>query len=107
MTDLEILQIEGLVIRKISATTTSRWSWYEGQPVGANEKLVTVQGKPNKVFPDGKRQMIERIDVNSLAGYAITFCGNQDSTIRFYRESTGFGETIGDAYANYLSKRKG
>ena len=101
---LEILQIDGIIIRKIPATTTSRWSWYEGQPVRENERLITVQGKPNKNFPDGKRQQIEKVETNSLAGYAITFCNNQDSTIRFYKESTGFGKTIEEAYFNYLTK---
>lgn len=105
MTLEEILQIDGIIIRKIPAVTITRWSYYpQTQRIEDNEKLIWVTCKPSKGFPDGKRQLIEKTQQNALAGYVVDFQLDQYSTVKFSNMS-GYGKTIEEAYADYFSKR--
>lgn len=99
MTGLEdILQIEGIVIRKIPKITVSRWTYREGDEnrLKSNERIVTnEQG----------RKFVEIAKENSMAGYIVTFDKSQGSTVLFNKKRDGVGSTIEEAYKDLLTKR--
>jgi hypothetical protein len=91
----EILNMEGVVIRKIPATTTSRWRTINTAPLPSNAKVIEKQGG---------MMTYEQVKENALAGYAVTFDLSQGSQVRFSKHNSGFGPTIEAAYVDFLSK---
>jgi hypothetical protein len=73
----EILDIEGVVVRKIPMTTTTRWSNRDSEV-----KQNTLGGK-----------------------YLVTLKHNQDSTVRFHKGYYGIGQTIQGAWCDLLTSK--
>ena len=70
----EILDIEGVVVRKIPTTTTTRWS-------------------------NGDT----KVKQNALGGkYLVTLQHNQDSMVRFNKGRDGIGSTVQDAWRDLV-----
>ena len=94
---LDIIAIEGIVIRKIPATSISLTSYREGDldKLKSNQKIIH---RNNKIF-------IETMTHNSMGGkYLITKKMDQFSTVQFDRRYDGIGDTIESAYADYIEK---
>lgn len=97
LTTNDILAKSGIVIRLIPETTVTLSAYHEKRQPLSDEKLVEING----------RKMLKRTKLNSLGGkYLITFASNQDSTVRFDLKRNGIGETIVQAYQDYLVKNK-
>lgn len=96
MTDLAtILKTEGIVIRLIPMTTTSRYAYQEGRKLSATETIVERDG----------RTMVESVKHNSYGGkYLVTFKRDQGAQLHFSLKHDGVGDTIEEAYADKLSK---
>jgi hypothetical protein len=70
----EILNIEGIVIRKIPVKTRTNWS-------------------------DGTSEVKD----NSLGGkYFVTLKHNQDSTVKFNKDRDGIGDTVQEAWRDLM-----
>lgn len=83
MTLAQILAIPGIVIRLIPKQTTSTWVGYR----------------------DGKRFSETNTVKNSLGGqYIITFVKGQGDTVKYSLSVCGVGDTIEDAYVDWVSK---
>ena len=97
MNTLEILALEGIVVRHIPMTSTSLYSYREGDEtrLKLGESIVERNGRKF-------RQAI----VNNVFGgmYFITFKDDQGATVIFDKKRDGIGETIEKAYDNYISK---
>jgi hypothetical protein len=99
MTTLEeIMQIEGIVVRKIPKQTTSCY--------GMREKDFTRELQENEtiIYTESGRPLMQTIKHNNMAGYIVTTQMNQDSTVRFNKQRDGIGQTIEAAYQDYLNK---
>ena len=88
---IDILSLDGVVVRKIPLETVSYWSSW-GMTVFklmSNEKIVRdINGKI----------LIQKIKKNLLAGYVVTFDKSQGSNVLFNKKTSGFGQTIVEAY---------
>jgi hypothetical protein len=91
----DILGIDGIVVRNIPKTTTSRWTYREGQALSAGETIV---------IDDRGRKVLEVVKDNTLAGFIITFCHGTASLVPFSRKTDGCGVTIQAAYKDYIKK---
>lgn len=96
----DILNMEGIIIRKIPQFTVSTYSYIE-------QNMVLLKNPKAEVFfsEKYKRDMIRITEKNTQGGkFIITFAMNQMSQVRFDIKKCGLGETIIDAYNNYLYK---
>lgn len=97
MNALEILTIEGIVVRHIPQTSTHLYSYKEGDEnrLKFGESIVERNGRK-----------FRRVIINNVFGgmYFITFKDDQGATVIFDKKRDGIGETIENAYHNYLSK---
>ena len=93
----DILKLDGIIIRKIPATSTSLWLAYEGD----QEKF---EGR--FYYNDKGRLVREVIKNNDLAGYMVTFNLSTDSTVHFRKKCDGLGKSIEEAYNDYCTKNK-
>lgn len=92
---LDIIALEGIVIRKIPFQTKSLYLYREGMQLKENQTIIQ----------SGNRQMVEEIKTNALGGkYLITFERGTGSTVIFNLKYNGIGETIELAYADYIKK---
>ncbi|TNC80824.1 MAG: hypothetical protein C9356_11920 [Oleiphilus sp.] len=91
----DILGMEGIVVRKIPATTTRRWRTIDTARLPDDAKVV--ERKSGTVT-------YEETTVNALSGYAVTFEMGQCAHVRFSKRASGFGKTIEAAYEDYLAK---
>lgn len=99
MNILDIIAIEGIVIRKIPVHSTSLYSYREG-----DEKRL----KPNQeiIMINETRKMIREVKENKFGGkYFITTVPHQGATVIFNQSYDGIGDTIEKAYKNYLKKK--
>ncbi len=97
MNALDILAIEGIVIRKIPMQTTSLYSYREGDEnrLKDNETIVERNG----------RKLRQEIKINTLGGkYIISMSNGQGSNVMFNIKYDGVGDTVESAYADYLEK---
>ena len=100
MTAQEILNLEGVVLRKIPEKSYSLYRYTEH-----NKSLLK---KPNtEVVEHNGEKMIRETQVNPLGGkYLLTVQKDQMSTVRFNKAYSGIGETVEEAYQDFLEKQK-
>ena len=97
MTDLDILKLEGVVVRLIPSKSISLLSYKEGD----EERLRDGQ---DVVVRNGRR-FVRETRSNSLGGkYLLTFRNDQCATVIFANKYDGIGDSIEEAYADYLKK---
>lgn len=101
MTVEQILDIDGIVVRKIPATSTSLLTYWENKD--ADRKLPDNE---TIVVRDG-RKYIQRVTTNALVGYAVTMKKDQYARVHFNKKYDGFGPTIVAAYDDYMKKHGG
>ena len=104
----DILELDGIVIRKVPTTTTYKWhckegdenkTWYRGE--GKNRKKINYTYSRNE-----KGELIKtEVRKNSYAGYLITFNFTSGQQVQFCKKTFGHGKTIPEAYQNYLDKQ--
>ena len=98
----EILNIEGIVIRRIPKESVHLYNYND-----YNKRLL---GRANteKIYSESlKRDMIKEVELNSLGEkYIVTIASNQDSQVHFSLKNSGVGNTIELAYSDYLAKTK-
>lgn len=94
----EILSLEGIIIRHIPKTSISLWKY--------NERNVKrwENNRNCKIVEENGTKFIKETKHNTLNGYCVTICKNQDSTVRFSKSHDGFGKTIEEAFKDYLFK---
>lgn len=81
----DILKLEGIVIRLIPRETVTYW----------------------RHWSEGKLTREEEVKTNSLGGqYLIQFKPDQGKTIMFHKERSGIGDTIENAYLDYINKER-
>ena len=98
MNILDIIAIEGIVIRKIPVHSTSLYSYREGDENRLKENESIVER--------GNRKYRQEIKTNGLGGkYLISMKMDQYSTVIFNNKYDGVGDTIESAYADYLKKK--
>ena len=98
----DILELEGIVIRKIPKESVALYSYNDH-----NKRLLDRPNMELVYIESYKRDMIKETKVNSLGGkYLITTVNNQDSQVRFNLKSDGIGDTIDKAYEDYIGKNK-
>lgn len=104
MTDADILNMPGIVVRKLPEVVVSRWRHYvqhHGEPRNTDTRTV-IEG------PDEKGLYIveERRPVSAkLAGkFMVTVVHGTGETVRFNIKSDGIGDTIVQAYNNIKSR---
>ena len=72
-----------------------------------NEHNKILLHKPNTQLvwcPNREREMIRETRQNSFGGkYLVTKANNQDGLVRFNFKTCGVGDTIEEAYENYLN----
>lgn len=98
----EILNLEGIVIRKIPAVTVQKWRIYNPQT------LEAYREKGAKIYkaPDGV-DVAEETKVNVLGKkYLVTFSNDTDQNVIFNVKFCGVGETIEEAYNDFVEKHK-
>lgn len=98
MNALDIIVIDGIVIRKIPVYSTSLYSYREGDEnrLKENETIVERNG----------RKFRQEIKLNSFGGkYLIAMQMNQMASVTFNTKYDGIGDTIESAYQNYLDKK--
>ena len=100
MTIEEILDIDGIVVRKIPKTTAS--AWVSSEKEHARHKAA---GGDTYINSRGREVCIET-KTNSLGGlYIVTMDKTQGSLVRFDKTTAGIGKTIPDAYTDMINKR--
>lgn len=98
----EILNLEGIVIRKIPAVTVRKWRIYNPQV------LESYRKKGAKIYkaPDGV-DIAELTKKNTIGGkYLVTFSHTTDPNVIFNVKFCGVGETVEQAYNDFIEKRK-
>lgn len=94
-----ILEMDGIVIRKIPETVRQLTRLRENQKLKEGEKIVRIGVK--------NTEYVEKIKKNSMGGlYLVGKQMNQDSIFRFSKKFNGVGGTIESAYYDYLSKNR-
>ena len=97
MTLGEILDIEGIVIRKIPMQSVSRFKCYRKR-VWSNGDNTTYS-----VEECGLYNMVTETRTNTLGGkYLVTLQHNQDSMVRFNKDSNGIGNTVQEAWRDLV-----
>ena len=91
----DILGMDGIVVRNIPKTSTSRWIYREGQTLRAGE-IIVIDNRGRKV--------LEVVKNNALAGFIVTFCHGTGSMVQFSKKTDGCGDTIQSAYKDWLKK---
>ena len=104
----DILEFDGIVIRKIPNTVTSRWRVYpkkdgEFRTLKDNERFVT-EAEPHPKS-GAVHRVVEEVRTNNLKKYMIEFEQSTGSITRFSKKSSGTGDTIQEAYEDLLKKR--
>ena len=95
----DILNVEGIVIRKIPMESVSIYNYESRKELLSRPNVVKFY---SEVF---KRDMIKETKFNSMGGkYLITKCNDQSSMVRFDKKTCGIGDTIEDAYNDFLKK---
>jgi hypothetical protein len=96
MTLSEILSLEGIVIRKIPVEVVSLWtSPPKPEALKPNESIVEKNG----------RKLLRVVDYPKYGGkYLVTFAYHTNSMIQFDYKTNGIGNTIEEAYADYIAK---
>lgn len=95
----EILNIEGIVIRKIPMETISLYNYNE-----YNKRLLGLPDTQLVWCPNRGKEMIKETRRNTMGGkYLIKMEKNQDGLVRFNKKTCGIGDTIEEAYKNFLS----
>lgn len=101
MTTKDILNIEGIVIRKIPFKTVHRWRIHNPNVLEAYRK----NGAKIYKSDDGV-DIAEETKINKLGGkYIITLKNSTDRTVIFDLDFCGVGETIEDAYYDFIKKQ--
>lgn len=98
LTALDIVEIEGIIVRKIPKQSTSLYSYKEGDEnrLKEGESIVERHG----------RKFREQTCDNSLGGkYLISEKMDQGSTVVFSTKYDGVGDTIESAYEDFLLKK--
>lgn len=105
MDDMDILNMPGVVVRKMPEVVVSHLRHYvqhHGEPKNTETRTV-IEG------PDEKGLYIveERRPVSpELAGkFLVTVVSGTGSTVRFSPKTDGVGDTITEAYQNIKSRR--
>ena len=97
MTLEEILEIEGIVIRKIPMQSVSRFKCYR-KHVWSNRENKTYSVEECELY-----NMVTETRTNTLGGkYLVTIQHNQDSMVRFNKRRDGVGDTIEEAWRNLV-----
>lgn len=97
MTLQEILNIEGIVIRKIPKQTIHDWRIYSDNVI----KAYKEKGCELYISKDGVT-IAREIKNNKLGGkYLITIETSSDKTVIFNRNYCGIGDTIEEAYEDF------
>ncbi|MDB2578790.1 hypothetical protein N9Y00_07095 [Tateyamaria sp.] len=100
MTAEEILNLPGVVVRKMPTVNVSRWRhWVQHHGEPRNTETRTVIAGPDE---KGLYIVEERKPVSpKLAGkFLVTFVSGTGNMVRFDAKSEGVGDTIPEAYAN-------
>lgn len=100
LTDEDVLNMPGVVVRKMPEVVVSRWQQYvqhHGEPRNTETRTV-VEGPDEK----GRYIVEERRQVSpELAGkFLVTFVSGTGSTVVFSKKTDGVGDTIVEAYQN-------
>ena len=101
----EVLGIEGIVIRKIPLVTISLWA--SSKQIDENTKFNNTPNIKEEVIYCNKRlkYLIKETKENSLGGkYIVTMENGQDELVRFTKKRSGIGDSIEQAYLDYISK---
>jgi hypothetical protein len=104
----DILQIEGIVIRRIPkerTTYTRLWEEIRGHMQLLEQYRKNGALIEEKIHKNGKRYfMVTETKPLSLGGkYLIKLESGQDCLVRFDKSYCGIGDTIEQAYNNYLN----
>lgn len=98
----EILNLEGIVIRKIPAFTVRKWRIYNPDVL----KLYKKKGAKIYKDPDGVG-IAELTRINAFGGkYLVTISQNTGPNVIFNIKFCGVGETIDQAYNDFIEKCK-
>lgn len=93
----EIVSLEGIVIRRIPKVSTTTYLYQKGDERRSKS--------PKDFMLKNGRLYTHRHTVNTLGGkYLVTFKRNQYAQVRFDKGRDGVGDTIKEAYRNYLQK---
>ena len=97
MTLEDILEIEGIVIRKIPVQSVSRFKCYRKHVWSNREnKVYTVE-------ECGLYNMVTETRTNTLGGkYLVTLQHDQDSMVRFNKGRDGIGSTVQEAWRDLV-----
>jgi hypothetical protein len=99
MTLLDILNIDGIVIRKIPIERT--YHYYTSDKMLESHK---ARGGETIVNESGRELMVEQKTFSMGGKYLITFEFSQGSMVRFDLKRNGIGNTIEEAYADFHNK---
>lgn len=95
MTVLEILQIEGIIVRLIPRETVHLYTYSEGRSVPPSRTIVEING----------RKFEREVRKNVYGGkYFVKRDMGHGSVIQFNTRTDGIGDTIEAAYADFLTK---
>ena len=97
----EIMNIEGIVVRKLPKVVTSNYL------VRDNYKLSKGDIESGAVLhTKNGRLVMTVIKETENPGFLVTIVKSTGSIVHFNIDKNGFGETIPDAYNNYINKGK-
>lgn len=96
---IEIIGLEGIVIRRIPKETVFHWSTSE-------KELQRRKKEGAKTITNDKgRELIVEHKTFSLGGkYLVTFQFDQDKTVMFH--AWGVGDTIEEAHQDFVNKKE-
>ena len=96
---MDILKIEGVVVRLIPKVSESLYRWTPKRPIKPSDSFEVMHTNRGPV------KMVREITTNKLGGkYLITFKTDQFSTVQFNSKYDGMGDTIELAFEDALSK---
>lgn len=97
MTLEEILEIEGIIIRKIPTQSVSRFKCHR------KHAWISKDNKTYSVEECGLHNIVTETRTNTLGGkYLVTLQHNQDSTVRFSKGRDGIGDTVVEAWRDLV-----
>lgn len=103
MTLGEILEIEGIVVRKIPMQSVSRWNHYNNKIDWTKVKKANTsyQAEPHPVHPNAV--VVTETRTNALGGkYLVTLQHDQASMVRFNKGRDGIGDTVEEAWRDLV-----
>tara|TARA_A100001201_G_scaffold139467_1_gene131487 strand:+ start:294 stop:593 length:300 start_codon:yes stop_codon:yes gene_type:complete len=91
----EILSEEGIVVRRIPYTTRRLSFMRPGGKLREGERIEEIGG----------RELVVSETKNKFGGkYFVEFARHQSETVRFSKKYSGVGDTIEEAYTDYMQK---